>query len=132
MNKRAVVAKPNPDATTILLPTRSVNRALIGATTSMIAAHGNNAEPACNGENRITTWRYCVRRNVAPNIAKKMNMMPMLAAENRGFLKNWRLSMGCVECSSHHANDASNTAAIANAARICPLPQPSVGPLMMP
>ena len=39
-------------------------------------------------------WRYCVSRNVEPNIAKKISMMPKLAAEKRGFSNTCRLSIG--------------------------------------
>src|SRR5580765_5195797 len=118
------VAKLNPVPTTSFVPMRSVNRALNGATTSMIAAHGNSAAPARSAENPMTLWRYCVRRNVEPNIAKKMSMMPKLAAENRGFSNTWRLSIGWVDLSSHHANAESTTTAIANAAMIVLLVHP--------
>ena len=66
----------------------------------------------------MTLWRYCVRRNVEPNIAKKMSMMPKLAAENRGFSNTWRLSIGWLDLSSHDANAPSTTTAITNAAMI--------------
>ena len=80
----------------------------------------------------MTNWRYCVSRKVAPNIAKKININPVLAAEKRGFLKNSKLSIGWSECDSQYAKAPSNTAAATNAPTIRPLPQPSSGPSMMP
>ena len=64
---------------TITINREKLRNALNGATTSMIAAHGKSAAPARSAENPMTLWRYCVRRNVAPNIAKKMgSAMPSL------------------------------------------------------
>ena len=80
----------------------------------------------------MTNWKYCVSRNIEPNIAKKIIVMPELAAVNRGFLKNRTSSIGWSECASHHANVPSTTAASANAARIFGDVQPSCGASMMP
>ena len=41
--------------------------------------------PAFERREPMMLCRYCVSRNVAPNIAKKISMRPKLAAENRGF-----------------------------------------------
>ena len=69
-------------------------RALNGEITSMHMAQGRKRTPVSSGEYPSTNWKYCVMRNVDPNIAKKINMIPELAAENRGFRKNCTSSIG--------------------------------------
>ena len=75
--------------------------------------------------------RYCVRRKSVPNIAKKMSVMPRLAAENRGFSNTWSRSIGCVECCSRQANALSTITASVKEPTITGLVQPSVGPWMI-
>ena len=56
---------------------------------------------------------YWVRRNVAPNIAKNVIVMPVLAALNRGFLKKRMSSIGWSVVRSHQMNAPSSTIASA-------------------
>ena len=56
----------------------------------------------------MTNWKYCVSRNIEPNIAKKISVMPELAAVKRGFLKKLTSSIGCSTRDSHKANSAEH------------------------
>ena len=88
--------------------------------------------PVSNGVYPSTNWKYCVSRNVAPNMAKNTIMMPMLAAVNRGFWKKCTSSIGWSVCASHAKNAPSTTTPMPNVSRIVLSPQPSVGASMIP
>src|SRR5258708_4100939 len=69
----------------------------------------------------------CVTKKKEPKRAKNTSMMPTLAAVNRGFLKNWILSIGWSVCSSQATKDPITTAATAKAARMWALPHQLLG-----
>ena len=75
---------------------------------------------------------YWVSRNVAPNSAKNVIVMPVLAAVKRGFLKKRTSSIGWSVVRCHQMNVPSSTIASPNATRIGGSVQPSVGASMMP
>ena len=75
---------------------------------------------------------YWVSRNVAPNNAKNVIVMPVLAALNRGFLKNRTSSIGWSVVRCHQMNAPRSTIAMPNEARIIGSVQPSDGASMMP
>jgi hypothetical protein len=94
MEPRPTVTSSSPVPTTNLVPTFDTKRALSGANVIMHAAIGRKRRPVSHAEYPSTNWKYCVMRNVEPNIAKNTSMMPVLAALNRGFLKKVTSSIG--------------------------------------
>ncbi len=74
---------------------------------------------------------YWVRRNVAPNRAKNVIVIPVLAALNLGFLKKRTSSIGWSVVRCHHRNVPSRTAANANDPMVVASVQPFDGASMI-
>ena len=70
-------------------------------------------------------------RKIEPNIAKKSNVMPALAALNRGLRNSEVSSIGWGLYDSHHANAASTIAATVNKPRMVGSVQPCSGAWMI-
>src|SRR6266508_791 len=94
VNNKPVAVRVSPVATTALLPTRSTNLGLSGATIIIGIANASSRTPVSSAEYPSTNWRYCVSTNNDPSIEKNVSVIAALAAVNRGFLKNDRSSIG--------------------------------------
>ena len=94
-------------------------------------AMANSRTPACRGVYPSTNCRYCVYVKTDPSRAMNVSVTAALAALKRGFLKKPKSSIGCLQCSSHHANAPSSTAAITNAVTVTGEVQPLTGASMM-
>src|SRR6476659_215231 len=92
-----------PVTTTRLVPQRNTNRGAFGAATIIPIATGIAISPDFRGEYPSTNWKYCVRMNVEPNTANVTSVTVTDAAENRGFSKKRRSSIGSRVWSSHAA-----------------------------
>ena len=114
------------------MPNRSTILELLADVTIIIPAHGSRQTPALRGEYPSVNCRYSVSRNVAPNIAKKMSVMPELAAVKRGFLKKAVSSIGWSMNDSHHANAPITATATPNATRMRGDVHPESGASMIP
>ena len=66
-----------------------------------------------------------------PNMAKKVRVMPALAALNRGLRKNPKSSIGWSQCNSHQAKPTSRMAAITKTPTVIGSVQPWRGASMM-
>src|SRR6185369_6477852 len=71
-----------PSPTVRLTPMRPAILGVIGATMSITGAIGRkrNAEP--RGLNPRISWKYCVMRNITPNIARNTRIIPPVAVAN--------------------------------------------------
>src|SRR6478609_2250250 len=65
-------------------------------------------------------------------MAKNTSVIAVVAAVNRGFLKNRRSSIGSLAFSSQNTNPSSTTIANANVTNVCVDVQPLSGPSMIP
>ena len=65
-----------------------------------------------------------------PNMAKNTSVIAVVAAVNRGFLKNRRSSIGSSVCSSHQKKNAATNAPPTNASTVLDAVQPFVGASM--
>ena len=87
-NKR----KPNasdviPRATVRLWPNRAMSLGVSGETIIMIGAIGRNRRAAPNALKPMTSWKYCVKRNITPNIDMKTRIMPPVPTLKAGLEK---------------------------------------------
>ena len=121
-----------PLLTTLRLPNFSTKRALAGAATIIMKAIGSMRTPASRALYPSTSCRYWVRRKNVPNMAKNTMLMAAVAAENVGFLKKRRSSIGY----SVRSSQSPKTRRTATPDRIGPIVagavQPWTGPSMMP
>ena len=99
-----------PSPTVRFAPIRVLSRGVSGATTIMIGAIGSRRTAAPSGLYPRMSWRYCVSRNITPNIDMKISTMPAVPVLNAGFSKNRTSSMGSSVCSSQRTNASSTTA----------------------
>ena len=81
-------------------PNRSDSRPARGATTRMTTEKANSRMPAATGEYPSTFWRYSVRKNTVPNMAKNTAAASMFAAAKVGMRKKDSGSIGDSRCDS--------------------------------
>ncbi len=73
-----------------------------------------------------------MKRKYEPNMAKNTSVIAVVAAVNRGFLKNRRSSIGSFALSSQSTNPTSTAIANANVTSVWVDAQPLSGPSMIP
>jgi hypothetical protein len=76
-----------PNATVRFAPKRAVRRGVSGDTMIMIGAIGSRRSAAPSGEYPSTSWKYCVIRNMTPNIERNTSIIPPLPVLKLGLRK---------------------------------------------
>src|SRR5664279_3556132 len=102
-----------------------------GAATARPAASGSMRAPACRLVYPRTTWKYWVRKYIAPRSAKNVNAIARQAAENRPLRKKFIGSMGCAMRSSTPMNAPRMTIDVANEPTTLALDHPSLDAAMI-
>jgi len=75
---RPTVTPPMPMETTLLAPKRALSLGVIGDTATMIGAIGKRRRAALSGVYLRINWKYCVMRNITPNMDRKIRIMPLV------------------------------------------------------
>ncbi len=68
-----------PSPTVRLTPMRPAIRGVIGATMSITGAIGRNRNAEPRGLKPKISWKYCVIKNITPNIDRKTRIIPPVA-----------------------------------------------------
>ena len=122
---RPTVTPPMPMETTLLAPKRALSLGVIGDTATMIGAIGKRRRAALSGVYLRINWKYCVMRNITPNMDRKIRIMPLVPVLKAGLRNNRMSSMGSPTRSSQLANRARTTTPTEKAMSVEGLRQPT-------
>ena len=114
-----------PMETTLLAPKRALSLGVIGDTATMIGAIGKRRRAALSGVYLRINWKYCVMRNITPNMDRKIRIMPLVPVLKAGLRNNRMSSMGSPTRSSQLANRARTTTPTEKAMSVEGLRQPT-------
>ena len=104
-----------PVATVRCAPNLAASFGVRVATSTMIGDIGRKRSEAPRALYPRISWKYWVMRNITPNIARKIRIIPALPALNAGLRNRVMSSIGSSTWSSHTTNAVRMTMAMANA-----------------